>query len=86
MGRPYDIPAFAPHLKAFTEIDRGNVLRKDGVPRRYRYRFRNPLLQPFSILSALTEGVIPTTRRSFSASWTSDAAAAFLRSWTVPRE
>jgi Cdc6-like AAA superfamily ATPase len=59
MCKTYDIPAFAPHLKGFTEIDRGSVLRKDGVPRRFRYRFRNPLLQPFSILSAIASGEIP---------------------------
>jgi len=59
MGRQYTIPAFAPHLNAFTELDRGSVLRKDGTPRKYIYRFRNPLLQPFAIFSALAEGVIP---------------------------
>ena len=59
MDSYYDIPAFAPHLKAFTEIERGSVLRREGVPRKYRYRFRNPLLQPFAILAALAEGVIP---------------------------
>lgn len=59
MGKPYSIPAFAPHLNAFTESDRGWVLRKDGTPRKYVYRFRNPLLQPFAIFAALDEGVIP---------------------------
>ncbi len=64
MASYYDIPAFAPHLKAFTEIDRGCVLRREGVPRKYRYRFRNPLLQPFAILAALAEGSIPPEYRS----------------------
>jgi Cdc6-like AAA superfamily ATPase len=59
MGRGYDIPAFAPHLKAFTEFDRGQVLRREGSERKYTYRFRNPLLQPFSVLVALAEGLIP---------------------------
>ncbi len=59
MGRHYGIPAFAPHLDAFTSMDRGSVLRKDGPPRRYRYRFRNPLLQPFSIFAALNAGELP---------------------------
>jgi Cdc6-like AAA superfamily ATPase len=59
MGRQYDIPAFAPHLNAFTELDRGAVLKKEGVPRRYMYRFRNPLLQPFAILAAIAAGSIP---------------------------
>jgi hypothetical protein len=63
MGRSYGIPAFAPHLDAFTSIDRGSVLQKHGLPRKYNYRFRNPLLQPFAIFAALNEGVIPEDYR-----------------------
>ncbi len=59
MKRPYDIPAFAPHLKAFTGEERGMVLKREGPTRRYRYRFRNPLLQPFTIITALSEGWLP---------------------------
>lgn len=60
MGTQYDIPAFAPHLKAFTEIDRGSILVRQGVERRYTYRFRNPLLQPFAVLTALPDNILPT--------------------------
>jgi len=60
MGTQYDIPAFAPHLKAFTEIDRGSILVRQGVERRYTYRFRNPLLQPFAVLTALSDNILPT--------------------------
>src|SRR5487761_583169 len=63
MGRPYDIPAFAPHLKSFTEIDRGCVLKREGLERRYTYRFRNPLLQPFAVLTALAENMLPPDYR-----------------------
>lgn len=63
MEKPYAIPSFAPHLRAFTEIERGPVLRKAGTPRHYTYRFRNPLLQPFAILAALAEGSIPGSYR-----------------------
>lgn len=59
MGRPYEIPAFATHLKAFTEFDRGCILRREGTERRYTYRFNNPLLQSFAILTSLAEGEIP---------------------------
>lgn len=59
MGAKYDIPAFSPHLKAFTEIDRGCVLVREGLERRYTYRFRNPLLQPFAVLTALSDGTLP---------------------------
>ena len=58
MGRQYDIPAFATHLKAFTGDERGRILQREGTERKYVYRFRNPLLQPFALLAALSEGMI----------------------------
>ncbi|CPW02514.1 ATP-binding protein [Mycobacteroides abscessus] len=59
MNREYDIPAFSRHLKQFTDYDRGSVLKREGVERRYRYRFRNPLMQPFTVLHAINEGRLP---------------------------
>lgn len=56
MGSPYEIPAFARHLGSFTEAGRGSVLVREGQERRYTYRFRNPLLQPFAVMAALSEG------------------------------
>jgi len=63
MGRPYEIPAFSPHLKAFTETERGIVLKREGPERRFRYRFRNPLIQPFAILQALAKDQLPEQYR-----------------------
>lgn len=57
-GRPYDIPSFARHLNRFTEASRGGVLQKVGEPRRYFYRFANPLLQPFVILNGIAKDLI----------------------------
>jgi Cdc6-like AAA superfamily ATPase len=53
MRRRYEIPAFLRHLGDFCKEDRGPVLERIGIPRRYRYRFRNPLLQPFVITQGL---------------------------------
>jgi len=50
MGKPYDIPAFAQHLNDLSESGRGPVLQKKGSTRRFRYRFINPLLQPYVIM------------------------------------
>ncbi|GAA0710359.1 ATP-binding protein [Dactylosporangium roseum] len=58
MGKPYDIANFATHLSAFTGSERGFVLQRSGVERKYVYRFKNPLLQPFALLAALSEGII----------------------------
>jgi len=56
--RSYDIPAFAPHLKAFTTPERASVLKRAGERRRYFYRFENPMLQPYVILTALSKGLL----------------------------
>lgn len=58
MGEPYEIPAFARHLNEFTTAERGSVLSKEGQPRKYFYRFANPLLQPFVILHGLSRKLI----------------------------
>ncbi len=58
MGRSFDIPAFARHLNSFCEVDRGPVLQKTGVPHRYRFRFVNPLLQPYVTMKGLASGLI----------------------------
>lgn len=59
MGRTYDIPAFSRHLSEFMSESRGSVLQRKGEPRKYRYRFRDPLMQPFAIMAALSQGLIP---------------------------
>lgn len=58
MGRPMQIPSFARHLNEFSSDKRGNVLVKHGDKRRYTYRFRNPLLQPFVKMASRTKGLI----------------------------
>jgi Cdc6-like AAA superfamily ATPase len=58
MKADYDIPAFSQHLKAFCDVARGPILRRDGERRRYRYRFANPLLQPHVIMHGVTSGLI----------------------------
>jgi len=58
MGRHYDIPAFAQHLNKFCESDRGPILRKSGTARRYRFRFENPLMQPFVIMDGIKRSMI----------------------------
>ncbi len=57
-NRRYEIPAFAPHLKAFTTEERGAVLKRTGERRKYFYRFENPMLQPYVLLTALSKGLL----------------------------
>ena len=57
-GKKYEIPSFAQHLNEFCDSKRGPILQKDGIRRLFRYRFLNPLLQPFVIMRGLDEGRI----------------------------
>jgi Cdc6-like AAA superfamily ATPase len=57
-GKNYDIPSFAQHLNEFTEDKRGPILKKIGTPRRYRFRFINPLMQPYVIMQGCQKGKI----------------------------
>lgn len=57
-GKSYDIPSFAQHLTEFTEHKRGPILMKSGSKRLYRFRFINPLMQPFVIMQGVVNGQI----------------------------
>ncbi|MGW2093359.1 AAA family ATPase [Promicromonospora sukumoe] len=59
MGKPSEIPAFSRHLSEFIRYERGAILQRRGEPRRYRYRFRDPLMQPFAIMAAVSHDLIP---------------------------
>ncbi len=55
MKKFYDIPAFARHLIAFCGEERGAVLEKGGRKHRHRFRFKDPLIQPYIILRGLAD-------------------------------
>lgn len=58
MKRELDIPAFSRHLNDFCEKERGPVLGKTGTTRKFRFRFLNPLMQPFVIMHGLSKKTI----------------------------
>lgn len=58
-GKQYQIPSFAQHLNEFSDAKRGGILRKHGQRRRYRYRFSDPLMQPFVIMQGVRAGRVP---------------------------
>lgn len=55
-GKPYQASTFALHMNAFTEESRGRVLQRWGTARNFRYRFTDPMMQPYVILKGLNEG------------------------------
>lgn len=57
-GKPYDIPAFAQHLNEFSDDKRGNILKKIGGGRRFRYHFTNPLMPPYVIMRGFSDGKV----------------------------
>jgi Cdc6-like AAA superfamily ATPase len=61
LKKDYEIAAFAQHLKQFCSPERGPVLKQVGFPRRYKYRFVNPLLEPYTIMKGLAKGMINST-------------------------
>jgi hypothetical protein len=52
-NRSYRSDSITPHLKKFCTEDRGSVLKQTGSEYRWRYQFRNPLLQPFVLMKGL---------------------------------
>lgn len=57
-GKTYQASTFALHMNAFTEDDRGCVLQRFGTARNYRYRFADPMMQPYVILKGLNDGYL----------------------------
>ena len=54
-----DLPAFAQHLNDFSgKGERGGVLDRLGTSHRYRYRFRDPLLQPYVLMRGQIDGLL----------------------------
>nr|WP_246731454.1 AAA family ATPase [Methylocapsa sp. S129] len=59
MAKHYDIPSFARHLKEFCSTGRGFLLEQTGVKRKFRYRFKDPLMRPFITLQGVASDTIP---------------------------
>lgn len=58
MGKEYDIPGFSRHLNAFCEPERGPMLQKIGRERKFRFRFVNPLMQPYITMQGFKDAFI----------------------------
>jgi hypothetical protein len=60
-GKTYDIPAFAKHLKKFSDKESA-ILQKHGEKKKYFYRFDDPMMQPFVILTGLSSRLISSAK------------------------
>jgi Cdc6-like AAA superfamily ATPase len=54
-GKPYETPGFHRHVKQFCTAQRASVLSAKGEARKRRYRFGNPLMQPYIIMQGLID-------------------------------
>jgi hypothetical protein len=52
------VEAFARHLHSFCDPDRGPILRKDGDAARPRFRFVDPIVQPYILMRGIAEKMI----------------------------
>jgi Cdc6-like AAA superfamily ATPase len=52
------VERFNDNLKEFTEEKRGRVLHRQGLARMFRYRFRNPAMQPYVIMKGIKDGFL----------------------------
>lgn len=58
MGKRYEIPLFIRHLNDFTNAARGSILKKEGQKYRYRYGFRQAIMEPYVIMHGLATDMI----------------------------
>ncbi len=58
MGRPYDIPNYVSHLDRFTKKEYGAILQVLGARHQKRYRFSDPLMEPFVVIKSLAENLV----------------------------
>ncbi|CAN5603604.1 hypothetical protein BH10PSE14_BH10PSE14_07640 [soil metagenome] len=57
-GREMDIAHYATHLSEFCSDARGPALLKTGKPKRYQYRFANPMLQPLVVMMGVKDKLV----------------------------
>jgi AAA ATPase domain len=58
-NKPCTVSTFSRYLEKLCSEDRGSILVRSGQPRRYIYRFSDPLMQPYILLKALQENMMP---------------------------
>src|SRR5947209_11718704 len=56
LKRSVKIASFMHHIKEFCSEQRGHILEKRGTPHRTRYRFSDPLMQPYVVLEGISKG------------------------------
>ena len=58
MGRRYEIPTFVGHLHRLCEPVRGAILHRFGESHNFRFRFTDPMMQPFVLMHGLKRDLV----------------------------
>ena len=58
MQEEYKVPKFGQHLTKLCSPERGSILDVMGESRRFRYRFSEPLMQPYVLMKGIAAGRI----------------------------
>jgi hypothetical protein len=58
LHRPSETSTFARHLERLSGDSRGAILQRSSVAGTARYRFVNPLLQPYVAMRGISDGVV----------------------------
>ena len=58
MGRDQTISSFSRHLHGLCDEGRGAVLQKFGQAHSYRFRFADPMMQPYVLMRGLERGLV----------------------------
>jgi Cdc6-like AAA superfamily ATPase len=58
LGKDVTIANFQNHLKKFISEERGRILVRKGKERAYKFRFRDPMMQPYVIMKGVEAGLV----------------------------
>ena len=58
LGKSVPISAFQRHLSEFISEDRGAILIRRGEERQYRFRFNEPMIQPYIIIKGIRDRIM----------------------------
>ncbi len=58
LGRDMTIANFQNHLKKFISDERSRVLIRKGKERAYKFRFRDPMMQPYVIMKGVEDNLV----------------------------
>ena len=64
LKRSVEIATFQNHLNDFSNEKRRNIIERKGSERAYRFRFKDPVMQPFVLMQGIKQGFMTQEARS----------------------